>query len=131
VNNSVGAENLFEIGVQPHKTVMRCAALGRKQSHWIAFVSKRRLQPDKYIAELSSQYQDLSPVRVDAARRSSPFTFNVVDKRTEPSVIIHTQPVGHVAKRAKFARVAFEQHFPQSIGTIRKFDFVAVCFQLG
>ena len=125
VDDRVGAEDFFQVGVERGEAVVRRAASRHQKPHGVALVAEGRLHGDEDVAEPHALNQQLATERAHATWRRPPLRLDVCGVRAEPQVLFDAHPVGDVCDCAEAFGVPAEQHLTQTFGVRRDFDRVA------
>ena len=72
MQHGIRFEDLLKVGVVGCETMVGAGRLGEQETHWISFVSERRLNTNKDVSELLSVYYKVLSIGVEISWCWSP-----------------------------------------------------------
>ena len=101
VEDGIGLEDLFQVGVVGSETVVRTGGLGEKQPHGVTLVPERRLDTDEDISKLLPVNDQVLAIGVKVSRRRAPVFFQILCVRGKFVVFLS----GHAVLDVQFGGV--------------------------
>jgi len=118
-------EILADPAVERAESVGWCESTFKQQSHWVAFVAKGRLDPDKNIAELRAEHLNVPAIALDFSWRWTPLGFDLRKICLASDVLVRRNPGRYVGISSKPFRIPFEQRIAKPIDALGHVNRIA------